>query len=335
MFIFSILFLSLGWGIGGLAIASTISALITMAVYILICAKVAPYLKLNPFLLSFEVISEAKKFIIYGAIGGITSMAQFQLNKMIITYFLGLKYLTYYDLGHKLVSAMFGLLCSFISPIMPAASGVHASLGLRKLKGLFETTLKYLTLMAAPIFLFTAVFANNIIFVWLGVGYEETAFVLRFISISYLILILTGPGASILTGIGQLEVPFYGSVLTAVTNATLSLILVTNLGLTGIIISDISANSLCTLFGFYFFQKKLGSNILDISKAIKFPFITSIGILFILSFIVGYIGNHYIELFLAAIFFSVTYVLLAYRNPAYERLQDFIRKPFFFFTYRG
>lgn len=334
IFIFSVLFLSLGWGIKGLAIASAISVLITMPVYILVCAKAAPYVKINPFLFSFATITEVKKFIILGAIGGVTSIAHFQLNKLIISYFLGLKYLTYYDLGHKLVSAAFGFLCSFITPIMPAASGVHASLGVKKLKEVFETTLKYLTLMSAPIFLFASVFADKIILVWLGTGYEEAAFVLRFLSVAYLILVLTGPGASILVGMGLPEIPFYGNLLTAVTNATLSLILVINFGLTGIIISDLLANSLGTLFGFYYFRKKLGSYTIDILRALKFPFLASIGILFILSFI-KYVGNYYVSLVSATILFSISYILLAYRNPAYGRMKDFMRRPIFFLTYRG
>ena len=335
IFIFSILFLFLGWGIKGLAVANAISTLITTVIYMVVCKKVAPYLKLNPFLFSFSIISEVRKFIIYGAIGGVTSMAHFQLNKLIISYFLGLKYLTYYDLGHKLVSAAFGFLCSFISPIMPAASGVYASMGIKKLREVYETTLKYLALMSAPVFLFTSVFANNIIFVWLGLGYEEAAFVLRFLSIAYLILILTGPGASILTGMGIPELPFYGGLLTAVTNVTLSLLLVVKIGLTGIIISEISANTLALLFSFYFFHKKLGSYMKDILRSLKFSFLSSIGILAVLSITVGYLRNNYIKLGTAAVLFSMAYLFMVYKNPAYGKIKDFIRQPLFFFTYRG
>lgn len=335
IFVFSVFFLFLGWGIKGLAIASIISAFITMSAYIVVCVKAAPYLKHNPFLFSFDIISEVRKFLIYGAIGGATSIAYFQLNKLIISYFLGLKYLTYYDLGYKLVSAAFGFLCSFITPILPAASGVHASLGVKKLREVFLTTLKYLNFMSAPIFLFAAVFASKIIFVWLGAGYEEAAFVLRFLSIAYLILILTGPGASILTGMGLPEIPFYGSVLIGLSNASLSLILVTKFGLTGIIISDLSANSICALFSFYFFQNKLGTDATDILRILRFPILTSIAILFILSLFDGYVANYYIELFIIATLFSITYILLSYRNPAYCRIKGFIRQPLFFFTYRS
>ena len=335
MFVLSVIFLFLGWGIKGLAVASATAALITTFVYIIASAKLAPYLKLNPFQFSLSIISEVRKYIVYGAIGGVTSIAHFQLNKVIITYFLGLQFLAYYDLGHKLISAAFSFLCSFITPIMPAASGANESMGANKLREMYETTIKYLALMSVPIFLFMSVFAHEIILVWLGSGYEEAAFVLRFLSIAYMILILTGPGASVLTGMGFPEIPFYGSVLTAVTNVTLSLILVTIFGLAGIVASDLTANSVCLIFSVYFYNKKLGSSLQDIIRCIKFPLLVSAGALTVLSFIVRHIDNHYIGLITVALLYSITYILIAYANPAYGSLKSFIRKPLFFFTYRG
>ncbi len=330
-FIFSIVFLYMGWGIKGLAIASGLSTLITVFIYFLVCMKVAPHLKLNPFLFSFDIPSKVYKFVSYALIGGIINMAHFQLNKLIISYFLGMKYLAYYDLGHRLVSAMMSLFSSFTIPIMPAASANYASSGIEKMKEVFQTTLKYSALMVIPAFLFTSVMADRIIFVWLGTGYEETAFVLRFLSIAYLILLLTGPSAMILTGMGQFEIPFYGSILTAVISVTLSLILVGKFGLTGIIISTLVAYSCSAIYGLYYSQKKLGNIFL---RYLIFPLLTSIIILLSLSFMGKYIRNYHIELLFAAILFPIAYILLAYKNPDYGRMRDFIRRPLFFFTLR-
>lgn len=332
-FIFSIAFLCLGWGIKGLAIASGLSTLITGSIYVGVCAKVAPYLKLNPLaFINFGILSEVYKFITYGALGGIAAMAHFQLSKVIITYFLGLKYLTYYDLGSKLVFFSWGLLGSFIIPIMPAASGVYANLGEKKMKELFQTTFKYMVLMITPVFLFTSVMAYEIIFAWLGPGYEETAFVLRFLSVAYLILALTGPGAMILSGMGMPEIPFYGGIIAAVISVTLSLVLVTKFGLAGIIIGTLSAYTLSAIYGFYYFQKKLGG-LTNILRYLKFPLLTSMAILLILSFIGKYIRNYHIELVSAAILFPITYIMLTYKNPEYGRIRDFIRRPLS--TFRG
>lgn len=326
-FIFSIFFLYMGWGIKGLAIASGLSTLITGSIYIGVCAKVAPYLKLNPFAFNFGVVPEVYKFITYGALGGITSMAYFQLAKLIISYFLGITYLAYYDLGHRLVSAMMALFSSFAISIMPAASAGYASFGIEKIKEVFQTTFKYIALIATPVFLFTSVMADRIIFAWLGPGYAETAFVLRFLSIAYLINVLTGPGASILTGIGLLEVPFYCGIANAVISVVLSLILVVKFGLAGIIISNLMAVTITAIYLFYYLQKKLVSPNINILKYLKFPLLTSMIILLILAFMGRYIGNSHVGLLSAAILFPITYILLVYKNPEYERMRDFIRQP--------
>lgn len=338
-FISSIAFLHLRWGIKGLAIASVLSSVITFFIYIWICAKETPYLKLNPFLFSFGVLSEAYKFISYGVIGGIAGTSMFYASKLICSRFLEIKYITYYDLGQRLVVVVFGIFGSVLTPIMPAASSVHTNMGAEKLKEVFQTTFKHLALISIPVFLFMAVFAGWIISVWVGPECEKAVSVLRFLSIAYLIVLLTGPGALILTGMGLIEIPFYGTILTAAMNVILSLVLVTRFGLNGIIISDLISYTIGAIFGLYFLQKKLGSSITNILRGIKFPFFASMGILIILSLIsimsfTRNSRNYYIELPFAAILFAISYILLVYNNPQYARVRDFIRRPLYLFTYR-
>lgn len=331
-FIFSIFFLYIGWGIKGLAIANCLSALITGVIYVGICIKVAPYLKLNPFAFNFGILPEVYKFITYGFIGGISAMLQFQLAKLIITHFLGLRYLTYYDLGQRLIFAMMGFLSSFTISIMPAASAIYVKLGINKIKEVFQTTFKYIVLISTPVFLFTSVMAGQIIFVWLGSGYEESAFVFRFLSIVYLINVLTGPGSSILTGMGLIEMPFYGGIANGVINLTLSLILVTKFGIAGIIASNFIANIITSIYFFYYLQKKLGGFTKNILQYLKFPFLTSISILLILGFMVKYIKNYHLGLLSVIILFPIIYIFIVYKNPEYGRMRDFIRQPLSIFN---
>lgn len=333
-FIFSIFFLYLGYGIKGLASALAVSTLITTCIYVCTCKKVTPYLRLNPFLFNFGILSEVRKYIFYGAIGNIAAMGHFQFNKLIISYFLGVRYLTYYDLGHKISYSLFGLFGSFFTPLMPAASGIYTSLGVEKLKEVFQTTFKYIALIAIPAFLFTAFMAKEIIFVWVGAGYDEAAFVLRFLSIACLILTFTGPLAMIFTGIGLIDIPFYGGIIAGVSNVMLSLVLVNKFGILGALVSVLLGYILSCIYGFYYYQKRLGGSVLDALRCLLFPLVTSIIVLLIVSFI-GYAKNYYIVLFSSGILFSILYIFLAYKRPEYGKIKDFMRHPLFFFTYRG
>ena len=329
-FIFSIAFLYMGWGIRGLAIASCISSVIRVFIYVLVCAKIAPYLKLNPLFFRFNVLSEVYKFASCGAIGGIASTTHFNAGKLIISYFLSVELLAYYDLGHRFAFFTFTLFGSFITPIMPAVSGVHASLGIEKLKEVFQTTFKYMALIITPAFLFISVLAGRIISIWLGPGYGEAAFVLRFLSIAYLLSIFTGPGGSILTGMGLPHIPLFCTIIAAVTNVTLNLILIGKFGIAGIIISAISTYVTSIIYVFYFVQKKIDVSILNVFlRGLKFPLLTSVGILLILRLISLYLlRNHYVGLASTTILFPIIYILLVYINPEYRTIRDFIRRPF-------
>jgi O-antigen/teichoic acid export membrane protein len=213
---------------------------------------------------------------------------------------------------------------------MPAASGVHASLGIEKLKEVFQTTFKYIALIVTPAFLFISIFADRIILIWLGPGYEETAFVLRFLSIAYMLNIFTGPGASILTGMGLPHIPLFCSIIAAVTNVTLNLILIGKFGIAGIIISVISTYTTNTLYFYYFFPKKTGVSILNIFlRGLKFPLLTSISILLIFRLIDLYLlRDPHIGLVSTTILFPIIYILLVYINPEYRTIRDFIRRHF-------
>src|SRR3990172_12484411 len=108
-FIASILFLYLGGGIKGLAVAGGVSCIITITMYIYNCKRIAPYLTFNPFLFNLRTLKEIWGFSIYGAMNNVVAMIHLQLDKLIINYFLGVNSLALYDIAHRLVFFLWGL----------------------------------------------------------------------------------------------------------------------------------------------------------------------------------------------------------------------------------
>jgi len=318
-FIFSVVFLYLGWGIKGLVIANGLSSLITMFTHILLTIKVAPYLKLNPFLFDFKTLSRVFRFSSYGAIGGILAMLHFKFDKLIISYFLGLEYLTFYDVAHKIVFLIWGISGSFTTSIMPAASSTYVNLGLSKMKEIFQATFKYSALIAIPVFLFISVMSGQIIFLWLGPGYENSAFLLRFLSIAYLINVLTGPGAAILTGMGLPRIPFLGSLITATTSVTLSVILIMKIGLPAVIISPLVAHTLGAIYGFVMLQKVLDVSVLGLFyQKLKLPILSGVGIIFCIALLRQYLANGFGTLLITALLYFALYTASIYINGNHE-----------------
>ncbi|NUQ57593.1 MAG: flippase [Candidatus Paceibacter sp.] len=326
-FIFSIVFLYLGGGIKSLAVASGISCIITSTMYIHASKKIAPYLVFNPFLFSFKTIKEIWGFSSYGAMGNLVAMIHFQSDKLIISYFLGVNSLAFYDIAHRLVFFIWGLCGSLITPIMPAISHTHAKYGSEGSKEVFQTIFKYTTLIACPLFLFVSVFADKLILVWLGTGYGNAISVLRVLSLAYFLNILSGPGASILTGMGFYKIPFHGGVITAITTILLCPILIIKFGILGSAIGIMSAYGIGVFYLFIQLQKVFDTFSIPriLYNSLVFPVVTSMSIFLATSTLIKYfVINKYFELIPACISLLIAYCLITFKDRRYRAIWESI-----------
>ncbi|OQZ00156.1 MAG: hypothetical protein B6D35_07560 [Candidatus Brocadia sp. UTAMX2] len=319
--LFSIVFLCVGGGLKSLAFAGGISGILSAVMYLRACKKIAPYLTFNPFLFRMKTIKEVWGFSSYGAMGNLVAMIHFQSDKLMISYFLGVSSLALYDVAHRLVFFVWGLSGSFITPIMPAISHVHAKYGVEKSKEVFQTIFSYTALMVCPLFFFVPVFADTLLLVWLGAGYDSAGSVLRVLSLAYLFNILSGPGASVLTGMGFYKIPFYGGVITAVITLLLCPALIIKFGIFG------SAAGIMTAYGigvFYLFlqlQKVFDpfSTARIFYHSLLFPAGMSIAIFLVTNtFITYFVLNKYFAFTLASLSLFIAYGLILFKDGRYR-----------------
>lgn len=323
----SILLLYLGGGIKGLVIAGGISSLIAAFMYIHNSNKVAPYLTFNPLLFSLKTVKEIWGFSSYGAMGNLVAIIHFQSDKLIISYFLGVNNLAFYDIAHRLVFFIWGLSGSLITPIMPAISHAHAKYGDKGSKEAFQTIFKYTALIVCPLFLFVPVFADTLIHVWLGDGYENAISVLRVLSLAYLVNILSGPGASILTGMGFYKIPFHGGVITAIITILLCPIFVMKFGILGSAIGIMMAYGIGVFYLFVQLQKVFDafSTPRILYNSLAFPVITSMFIFLITNVSIKcFVINKYLALMLACISLLIAYFFMIFKNRRYRSVWESI-----------
>jgi len=320
-FVLSIVFLYPGWGIKGLALSGGISCIITSILYIYATKRVAPYLTFNPFLFNLKTLKEIWGFSVYGAMSNVVAMIHLQLDKLIINYFLGVNSLALYDIAHRLVFFLWGLCGSFVAPVMPAISKIHASHGIEKSKEVFQTIFKYTSLIICPLFLFVAVFANTLIIAWLGNGYENAVSVLRILSLAYMINILCGPVTSVLTGVGSYKISFYGGVVASIATALFCPILSAKFGIAGCAIGILSAFILADTFLFICLHRLF--NTFSISRmlyhSLTFPVVISVAVFFTANIAIGHFFlNRFIGLTLASVSLLIVYGLLIYKDRNYR-----------------
>lgn len=320
-FALSVAFLYLGWGIKGLALSGGISCIITTTMYIYTSKRIASYLTFNPFLFNLRTLKEIWGFSIYSAMGNVVAMVHLHMDKLIINYILGVNWLAFYDIAHRLVFFMWGLSGSFIAPLMPAVSSIHAASGIEKTKEVFRTTFKFFSLIICPLFLFVSVFADNLIISWLGSGCENAIPVLRILSIAYMINIYSGPANSVLTGMGLYKVTFYGGVVASVATLILCPILTIKFDIVGNSIGILLAFIITDIFLYVKLQKSFSATSLPriLYDSLKFPILMSVSIFPLANVLIEYfIINKYIELLFACIALFSVYFLIFYKDGKYR-----------------
>ncbi|MBM2834201.1 MAG: Polysacc synt protein [Candidatus Brocadiaceae bacterium] len=324
-FALSLVFLYLGWGIKGLALSGGISCIITLTMYIYASKRIAPYLTFNPFLFNLRTLKEIWGFSIYGAMNNVVAMIHLQLDKLIINYFLGVNSLAFYDIAHRLVSFIWGLCGSFVVPIMPAISKIHASDGIEKSKEVFQTIFKYTSLIVCPVFLFVSVFANTLIVAWLGNGYENAVSVLRVLSLAYMINILCGPVTSVLTGVGSYKISFYGGVVASIATVLFCPILSVKFGILGCAIGILLAFILADTFLFICLQRLFHTSSLPrmLYNSLSFSVIISIIVFSVANVLIGHFSfSRYIGLTLAGISLLIVYGLVICKDRNYRAVWE-------------
>lgn len=163
----------------------------------------------------------------------LSQMVSFHYDKMLISRFLGVVQVTYYELGSRLIQITRSLPAFMTSTITPAASEIEIKEGRDKVWELYIRGFKYLILVGIPLFLFITLEASDIIFIWIGKDYPLSADVVRILSIGFFLNLICSMASSIVWGIGKVELELKRGFLTIILNLLLSLILIWRFGFLG------------------------------------------------------------------------------------------------------
>lgn len=312
-----VIFLEMGLGLRGLIFSTILYSLFSVTVKAFLSYRLLPGLNINPLKFRYDYL---KIMLNYGVKLQITKIASFvsmQLDKVFIGHFLNVALVSYYDIGATVARTTRRIPMLLLPAIIPAASELD-SLGEKEtLYKLFIKSSKYVSMITIPLCFFIIINATNIILLWMGPGYEKSAIVFCFLSVGFSINVLTGPGTSIVRGIGRPEIETRYTSILAVSNAVMSFLLVLKYGLYGAVVGTALSMSICSIYFFYVlyrevFQKPLWP---FFKETIMDPFVISF-ILAILTFLFNALIYKYFNLhgridyivltsFNAALFFSI------------------------------
>jgi O-antigen/teichoic acid export membrane protein len=269
----------MGRGIRGLAEAFLIRTVIEISLAAFIAFRTLPWLRISPALFSREAL---KLLVSFGGMVQLQCLIAIALNSIeraIAAPLVGLQATGLLDIGKKLPSMAGSIPSAFASAFVPAASylygGLEGSAAQREsIRKLYLKGARYMNLSAAYVCGLLAAVPLPLLDVWMGKRYAGAAYLMVIFSVSTQVHLMTGPGTSILKGIGRpREEFFYGipnivALLIALPLCRLLLGQWTTLGIGTAVACSTVVSAACFL---WHSNRLLEVSLRQYSKAVIFP----------------------------------------------------------------
>jgi O-antigen/teichoic acid export membrane protein len=204
----------LGRGIRGLSEAFLVRTLLDVSLCLIMAVRLMPWMRISPTLVTREAFHTLFNFGAVVQIQGLLSVALNSIERAIAAPAVGLAGTGLLDIGKKLPGMAGSVPIAFASSFTPAASYLHGGLqgsddqrdSVRKL---YLKGARYMNLVSAWFCGLLVAAPGPIIDVWMGKHYDGAAYLVVIFAISTQIHLMTGPGTSILKGIGRPKEEFY------------------------------------------------------------------------------------------------------------------------------
>lgn len=233
----TVFFISQGYGLSGLVYNNVIVTGFTICANLVVAKRLFPQLFFNPFIyFNRDILRTIFGFSWKVQLTNLTQLMVYQLDRVLLSHYVGLEAVSYYEIANRIATQARGLIATIFSPMSPAASALHAVDYHHKIAGLYKRAFKYMSITAVPFMMLIIALAHPFIRIWMGPGYETSAITLQLLLAAYMLVLLTVPGACILSGINKPEVAMQSSILAGILNLVLCLILVEFVGYYGVVI---------------------------------------------------------------------------------------------------
>ncbi len=207
------LLVGMGRGIRGLSEAFLVRTVIDVVLCLIMAVRLLPWLRISPKLITREAFNTLFAFGGIVQIQGLLSVALNSIERAIAAPLVGLAGTGLLDIGKKLPSMAGSVPSAFASSFTPAASylqgGLEGDHQRETVRRLYLRGARYMNLSAAYFCGLMVAMPGPILDVWMGKHYAGAPYLVVIFSISTQIHLMTGPGTSILKGIGRIKEEFY------------------------------------------------------------------------------------------------------------------------------
>ncbi|MFH0976231.1 MAG: oligosaccharide flippase family protein [Spirochaetota bacterium] len=272
MAIGAVIFLENDFSINGLIYNSIILFLLNSLINIFIAFKIFPELKINLLMFNKKTAAQIWNYGYKLQIANISSQVSLNIDKVIITNFLSIGMVTYYQLGSSIIDKIKSFAVLIFTPIMPALVELEAKGERNKFIQGYTLGTKYLALIITPIFTFIIVTSPQIMAIWMGKGYERSIIVIIILGIGYLFAVLSGMRSIAIQATGKTHIEMWSGIIAMILNIPLSIIFVKLFGFSGVAIGTSIALFVSVIYGIIAFHRDIK---LPIFRFLKTNFLNS------------------------------------------------------------
>lgn len=252
-----VLCIILDYGLKGLMVNQILIATFNGLLMMRASYRRLPHLRLRPWTIDRAVFLKMFRFSMNIQVSRIAQMISFQMDRVLIGYFLNVASVAYYDIALRLSSAMRAFPLMITSAIVPAASELDTKKERDALKSLYFRGSKYLIFLSTPLVCFIILFASDIISVWMGSGFGKSAAVLQILAVGYYLNLVSGAASTIAMGMGRTDLEMKYGVLMAVLNLFFSIYLILKMGFYGAALGSAVSLGVGSLYYMHLFHGML------------------------------------------------------------------------------
>lgn len=218
--------------------------------------RLLPDLKIR-FAMVRNEVAKAYKFGLQTFVSGISDSCLVFLDRLVIPIFLGPSQLAFYSVPGNVALKIPQVTNSLTGMFFPMASALSGTGQMEKLKSIYIRAFRNLSVIAMAITVAIILFANKILFFWLGADYANNGTeVLQVLALVYYLIALYNPLRNMLLGLGEVKLLIRQSIIMAVINVILLFIAVPRYGIVGAAWAYLFS-VLPMIFTFYWVERKL------------------------------------------------------------------------------
>lgn len=269
--------LSMGFGLPGMVITDIITSVLTFLPLYLATRKCLPQVSLRPHPYDHALMKKLLRFGTHLQVSRVAEVIQLQFDKLLITRFVGLPFVSLYDFGSRPLSRLRALPVAAVGALVPAISELQTERNDQRIASALARSTKYLSIVSLPLFGFLLCFAHDIIDVWLGTGFDMAATTMQILATAYCINVIASPLAFVSQGTGETRYQMWSATAQALLNIALSTSLMLRYGYFGAVTG--TAISMClgmVMFIVWYGKRILKKPLLVFFQAMQKPMLNSI-----------------------------------------------------------